>query len=194
MRCPHCGDEHSDDAEFCPITGQSLKIFAGSSISCPNCKGLVPPDTLFCPICGAAMEGATGTGLGVLYLRKLLKGNVIKFVGIVAIIIAVILVIITNNGKWQNSGSSQQLILTLTQIPSMTQQASNLLLVTKTGIPVSPSETLPPTPTQTIPQPSPQPARQVPTPFPTMDISCPGAPPIRVEVGDLVRSHNHRRR
>ncbi len=45
--------------------------------------------------------------------------------------------------------------------------------------------------TQQVLVPSPQPmeesSSQSPAPFPTMDFSCPGAPPIRVELGDLVR-------
>jgi hypothetical protein len=34
---------------------------------------------------------------------------------------------------------------------------------------------------------TPQALQQNPTPYPTIDISCPGAPPIRIEVGNLVR-------
>ena len=43
-------------------------------------------------------------------------------------------------------------------------------------------------PTDTISLPSsPLPSRWSPSPYPMMEISCPGAPPIRIETGNLVR-------
>jgi len=61
MQCPFCKDEHPDEAEFCPITGQSLISFKNSAKTCARCGEFVPQGAQFCPICGEAIAGATST-------------------------------------------------------------------------------------------------------------------------------------
>jgi hypothetical protein len=48
MQCPHCHQEHPDQARFCPTTGRVIE----SSRYCPNCGNAVQPDWRVCGFCG----------------------------------------------------------------------------------------------------------------------------------------------
>ena len=54
MKCPHCGDQHPDQASFCPKTGKTLN----QPDVCPNCGANLPSDVSFCPVCGTAITNA----------------------------------------------------------------------------------------------------------------------------------------
>lgn len=65
MRCPHCGQEHPDNFQFCPVTGKKIEIIKDSTselIACtnPSCddygKKLLPADSRFCPTCGTSLN------------------------------------------------------------------------------------------------------------------------------------------
>ena len=65
MKCPHCGQEHSDNTNFCPETGKKIEVSqdrAGELIACtnPSCsdfgKRILPSDSKFCPTCGASLK------------------------------------------------------------------------------------------------------------------------------------------
>ena len=192
MRCPYCGNVHPDDAKFCPITGQSIKSFPELSIKCPNCRGSVPFDARYCPICGAVITDGFSAGQGAVRAGKLNKGNIRKYAGFTVILIISILAIIFFIGVMPKVNTWQLPAVHQTQTPLLQQAVSSpALLSTKIDLQETPSKAQPtdtillftrssPQPTQ--PDPTPRP-----TPLPTMDISCPGAPPIRVEVGNLVR-------
>ena len=47
MKCPHCGQEHQNQAVYCPVTGNQIIAF-----ECPNCTQVVMAATAFCPYCG----------------------------------------------------------------------------------------------------------------------------------------------
>lgn len=52
MKCPYCGQEHSDNARFCENTGKPLGL-ACSNPDCPEYdKYVLPPEAKFCPRCG----------------------------------------------------------------------------------------------------------------------------------------------
>lgn len=56
MKCPHCGGEHPDTANFCPKSGKKI---SSSFASCPNplCKADDIPNTfIYCPYCGSSMN------------------------------------------------------------------------------------------------------------------------------------------
>ena len=46
LQCPHCKKDLSEDFEFCPYCGKSLKM------ACSNCKKDLSEDFEFCPYCG----------------------------------------------------------------------------------------------------------------------------------------------
>ncbi|MDY5666990.1 MAG: SUMF1/EgtB/PvdO family nonheme iron enzyme [Alloprevotella sp.] len=59
MKCPHCGQEHPDNFQFCPMTGQriALQYKACTNEQCPDFgKYILPLDSRFCPSCGKALE------------------------------------------------------------------------------------------------------------------------------------------
>jgi formylglycine-generating enzyme required for sulfatase activity len=47
VKCPHCGQEHQNQATYCPVTGDQIIAF-----ECPNCTQVVMAATAFCPYCG----------------------------------------------------------------------------------------------------------------------------------------------
>lgn len=57
MKCPHCGQEHSDDTKFCPKTGKKLE---SQSFTCnnPECnyRQPLPLNAEFCPNCGCLLK------------------------------------------------------------------------------------------------------------------------------------------
>ena len=48
MKCPHCQQEHPDQARFCPVTGKPIE----SSRSCPHCGEKVEATWAICAFCG----------------------------------------------------------------------------------------------------------------------------------------------
>lgn len=55
MECPHCGQEHPDNFQFCPVTGQELSPQFKACINeqCPDYgKYILPLDSKYCPTCG----------------------------------------------------------------------------------------------------------------------------------------------
>lgn len=59
MKCPHCGQEHPDNFQFCPNTGQRLTPQFKACIN-KQCldygKYILPLDSKFCPSCGEKLE------------------------------------------------------------------------------------------------------------------------------------------
>ncbi len=47
MRCPHCNQDHSNQAVFCPVTGNQIIAF-----ECPSCGQVVMAGSAFCSYCG----------------------------------------------------------------------------------------------------------------------------------------------
>ena len=67
MICPHCGQEHPDNFQFCPVTGKKIEISKESTselIACTNplCddygKKVLPADSRFCPTCGTGLNNS----------------------------------------------------------------------------------------------------------------------------------------
>lgn len=61
MKCPHCGQEHPDNFQFCPVTGQRLvpQFKACSNDQCLDYgKYILPLDSKFCPSCGSPLGGS----------------------------------------------------------------------------------------------------------------------------------------
>lgn len=65
MKCPHCGQEHPENFQFCPVTGKKIDIIKESTselIACtnPSCddygKNILPADSRFCPSCGKHLD------------------------------------------------------------------------------------------------------------------------------------------
>ena len=63
MKCPHCNQEHPDNYQYCPETGEKIELFkACNNPSIPEFgKQIVPTDRKNCPSCGQSMEGALPT-------------------------------------------------------------------------------------------------------------------------------------
>ena len=63
MRCPHCGQEHPDNFQFCPVTGQRIvpQFKACTNEQCPDFgKYILPLDSRFCPSCGKVLDNQIG--------------------------------------------------------------------------------------------------------------------------------------
>lgn len=59
MKCLHCGQEHPDNFQFCPVTGQKLvpPFEACTNEQCPEFgKYVLPLDSRLCPSCGKPLE------------------------------------------------------------------------------------------------------------------------------------------
>ena len=66
MKCPHCGQDHPDDNDFCPRTGKKIeKEVQFLACSNPECRAfrrrILPPNSLFCLHCGKPIQYA-GSG------------------------------------------------------------------------------------------------------------------------------------
>ena len=48
MKCPYCNQEHPEDLQFCPMTGQKIRPLG----TCPNCGQPVEPGWQNCSQCG----------------------------------------------------------------------------------------------------------------------------------------------
>jgi len=225
MKCPYCNNEHSDEAEFCPVTGESLASYKTPVIKCPRCGGYVNSDALYCPSCGLKIESASisdlasslpttslitcphcgervppeakycpkcsralvdnaGAEPSLFKVGKFIRKNYRKLAGIIAIIMIAVLLLIFYPKPWLKPNPS----------PTSMAGSPKLPVVQQTGSPKSTRETVglvpshsfqPPTlentPTDTI----------SPTNTPTLTEiprkSCAGAPPIRVEINNMVR-------
>ena len=81
MICPHCGQEHPDNFQFCPITGKKIDIIKESTselIACTNLscndygKKILPIDSEFCPTCGSPISNERS--FSALFFENLKKG------------------------------------------------------------------------------------------------------------------------
>lgn len=52
MQCPHCQQEHMDQASFCPVTGKPIKL----SRTCPHCGKEVEANWVVCGYCGKSID------------------------------------------------------------------------------------------------------------------------------------------
>ncbi len=59
MKCPHCGNEHSDSAKFCENTGKELLKACPWEDRADYGKSILPMRAKFCPICGRPLQGNT---------------------------------------------------------------------------------------------------------------------------------------
>jgi hypothetical protein len=167
MQCSYCGNEHPDEAEFCPNTGQSLKPLKISSKTCPHCGENVVPDAQFCQICGEAIEGVVGTKQEKFQERLFFKRNFRKLALVAIIIIIVISIIIFRERGQPATLPSNRKTATLTNtMLSSPLKKSPTFTMTATIIPTTATATATSTPTELERK------------------TCPGAPPIRVEIGD----------
>ena len=60
MICSYCGQEHPDNFNFCPVTGQRIvpQFKACTNEQCPDFgKYILPLDSRFCPRCGHPVDG-----------------------------------------------------------------------------------------------------------------------------------------
>lgn len=64
MKCPHCGQEHSDDSKFCSQTGKPIsQPRACINPDCPDFgKHILPLDAKFCRRCGQLLSGDVQKG------------------------------------------------------------------------------------------------------------------------------------
>ena len=62
MKCPHCSQEHPDNFQFCPVTGQRIapQFKACTNEQCSDFgKYILPLESKFCPSCGQPLEEQT---------------------------------------------------------------------------------------------------------------------------------------
>ena len=178
MICPHCNQEHPDNAQFCPVTGKEI------SDQCPNCGKQNRIGSKFCTYCGYSFVSAPPSGMLVPIPRKQRRQipwlYVILGVGAVIIIMAGILLL---NPSWsrgllsviQNDPTSLP-----TSLPSITSD------VTESPTPIEATEiveTPPPEESTSTPFPTP-----TPTAIPPTDTPVPTEPPP--DLDDLLIAFN----
>lgn len=58
MKCPHCGQEHPEDFQYCPKIGRPIpQLKACINPDCPDFgKHILPAEAKFCPRCGKPIE------------------------------------------------------------------------------------------------------------------------------------------
>lgn len=82
MRCPYCKNEHPDQADFCPITGQPIPPLPNISPStCANCGASLQVDAQPCPVCGASNNHAVPLKQGALNAFWLKSRDYFKLAG-----------------------------------------------------------------------------------------------------------------
>jgi hypothetical protein len=184
MKCPYCGNEHPDRARFCPTTGQSLEYASSTSVTCPNCGKSIPAEAQFCPLCGFVLTVAETDQPGVIPTGGFFKRIFVWVAGALAIFIIGILAIVSFNQGWLKADPPG---------PTVIEPIGTALVKQTEGSPFvqgdsysTPTQTSMPSPTQNEPTIT-IPATKTLKPTAPPRKSCPGAPPIRVEIGDRVR-------
>jgi len=148
-------------------------------VTCLNCGGIVPLDAEFCPICGTSLAGNVGivqTGFSV---GEYIKHHVRLLAGIVTVILVAVLLIfflpqlLSKSATIQSSNTAPTMAsfyqfnrrFFIPQGNSNPAPAKIILLSTPTSIPTI---AIPPTETSAPPEPT--------------RVTCPGAPPIQVDL------------
>jgi formylglycine-generating enzyme required for sulfatase activity/predicted nucleic acid-binding Zn ribbon protein len=181
MHCPHCGQEHPDQARFCPITGKSL---APVTQTCPRCGREVRLGARFCPSCGESLE-ARGVRKPALLVSFIILGLAVVVTG-GFLIWRELDVARTLNIASQTSGSP-----TSVSSPSIVETATETaqIISSPPATPASSSPTVRATPTPVPPATSTKPftptAPVTSTPFPPTQIaSLEGTGLVRMTIGD----------
>ncbi len=184
MRCPYCGNEHPDRARFCPTTGQSLEYASSTSVTCPNCGKSIPADAQICPLCGFVLTFTETDKPGVVQTEGCFKRISVWVAGVFAMLIIVTLAIVIINQGWLKADPPG--------LPIAAPLGTALVRQTESspspqgGGYSTPAQTLAPSPTKIEPTIT-TPPTEISAPHTPTRKKCPGAPPIRVEIGDTVR-------
>lgn len=154
MPCPHCGQTHPTNAQFCPVTGQT--ITPPSASLCPNCGREVQPSWVRCPTCATILHAETIPPQ---------KASPVKLGLLIGWLVpVVILLLCVATGGWFLWGSpggwekAVAFVVPETSTPTTTPTPTLTPTETPTAIPplppsatpsptLTPTETLPPTPT-----------------------------------------------
>lgn len=116
MQCPYCGDQHPDQADFCPKTGKTLNRVK----VCPHCRASLPSEVRFCPACGKAINNAESK-LIPSKLSQTLKLSRVQLAITLCIIFAIGMITIISNGV-QSKSPVQQVSNENTNISTVTPQ------------------------------------------------------------------------
>jgi len=166
--CPHCGQPHPVNAQFCPVTGQEIAVLVAPL--CPNCGREVQPAWVRCPSCATILRpeavspaGVSSTPPAISRLR----------IGCLLIVLVFLLCLVGGGWfLWGDPGGWEKMVAvvipptatsTLTATPTLTPTGT----FTPSPTPI-PSATPPPSPTPTE---TPLPTATLPptsTPAPTL--------------------------
>ena len=182
--CPHCKNEHPDNAEYCPLTGKVIPlphapIISTASIVCKNCKNIIPVGSQFCPDCGEVVPIIES--LEQRDLKSYRLGNRLKFylVGFCCVILISALTIFFIKNRWSEFRPAQQKNPVSTQY-YLTNQPTGSIVKTSVDSASTYSLSL-----AILSTPSLSPTKKN-TFIPTNSLvipSCPGTLPTRLHIG-----------
>jgi hypothetical protein len=184
MECPYCGKEHPDQARFCPITGKSLESSTSSFVRCPKCGKNVPSENHYCLNCGQTLVSARDARHGNVQPGGSFRRNIFLIAGGIVFLIVLILVLITLNRGRQKVTPATLANESLTKT-ALNQQMEGSPLPQNIAISTH-TQTLVLLPTRNDPTLSIPATNSSATTQPERKL-CPGAPPIRIEIGDTAR-------
>lgn len=167
MKCPYCGEQHPDQAIFCPKTGKTLS----QPEVCRNCGGSLPSGVSFCPVCGFSINVETNPTNNEKFAQILKQTRVQISIILCVLFITGFLAILLNNFR---SPIPAQKFTNVTTITSTILSQKKSTATTKpivTKLTNTPRPTNTPAITENKLQPIP------------VDYSCPDKNKIKLQVG-----------
>ncbi len=132
MQCPHCGQEHPDNARFCPSTGKAI---APVLMTCPDCGREVKAEWTRCPHCAAFLQSQPGR-FPYFSLQRLQPALILILVilGVGGAIFGIVLISRDNNpsGQGETTLPTMPASASLTLVPLITSTLPTSTVVTTT--------------------------------------------------------------
>ncbi len=167
MKCPYCGEQHPDQAIFCPKTGKTLY----QPEVCRNCGASLPSEVSFCPVCGTSIDVEADPANKNKITQALKQTRVQVVIILCVLFIAGLFAILLNN--FRSTIPTQKVLNDITITSTITSQKHST--ATTKPIVTNPTNTPRPTNTPAITENEPQP---IPASY-----SCPDKNKIKLQVG-----------
>jgi hypothetical protein len=204
-KCPYCNETHPIGARFCPKTGKPLPekpphppaaeelTSPPENFICPNCGASMPPAAKFCSKCRTKLDVTAENPPEETNQEKERRTRASHRFWVVLPLVTIFLCLIAAAaGSWLffpdqvaafthwNLPQPPALFATDTPNPTRTSRPTLTSAITPTFT-VVPTQTSRPTQTRYST------ATLAPSPTEPEHLSCSGAPPLRVEIGDFVQ-------
>jgi len=164
LKCPHCGQEHSNQTRFCPVTGNEIVAY-----ECPNCGQVIMAGVAFCSYCGFSLFESPAEGSAPATRRRswpalLGIGLVVALAAAMLIFLPPLLRFLAGSSNPNSPNGQPPSFVTGSQgTPPVSQSSLDPLSLTLTalaGLPRASATSAVPTPNPTL---TPEPSTAVPT-------------------------------